>query len=364
MSASREWIRRYRVAMTGVLSIAALLGVGLATYYLGGTSDSSEGGMPRVDSESTAVGSYGYEEVLRLERGAGDRQIWFSEDGQLGLEALSVDQQGRMFIADHPPGVVGRVRRFGPDGVLQATWETPAGSTLYTPDGDGLLYVLSKAIFPTETIVRVNELGSVEATYAVPARYNSTSVLRVGDDLGITINVAMVDTQAGITLLEDTFLPIVSNGAPLTEIEVRELSRPGWSVDGEGRLVARRSEIDGVRRSDPTTQTVTFADGARLQVPGHSHVLGISSDAVWLIPEYLMASEWAIERPGWPVGALPQAEVLAAEKDGSLRQRLVVPWSPQLAYTTTRACVAAGDLWLAVADKKGVTIRRYKGSRE
>ncbi len=358
----REWTRRYRGVLIGALSIVVLLGVGLATYFLGDTFSESTEGIPRVDAESIDAASHGYEEVLRFERGAGEREIWFSEDGQMGLESLSVDQQGRIFIADHPPGVVGRVRRFGPDGALQATWETPAGSTLYTPDGDGLLYVLSKAIFSTETLVRVREDGSIEATYAIPARYNSTSVLRTGADLGITISVAMVDTGAGLTVLEDTFLPIVRDDTVLSELEIRQLSRPGWSVDETGRLVARRSEIAGVRRSDPTTQTVTFGDGSILQVPGHAQVLGISDDAVWLIPELGYVSEWATLRPGWPAGALPQAEVLVAEKDGSLRQRLIVPWSPQLAYSMNRVVIAGGDLWLAVADETGMTIRRYAGS--
>lgn len=361
---THAWIRRYRGVLSGVLSIVVLLGVGLATYFLGDTFTPAAGDMPRVDPESTEASSFGYEEVLRLERGAGDREIWFSEDAQVGLESLSVDHQGRLFIADHPPGVVGRVRRFGSDGTLEATWETPVGSTLYTPDGDGLLYVLSKAIFSTETLVRVSETGSVEATYAIPARYNSTSILRTADDLGITINVAMVDTGAGITVLEDTFLPIVRADTALSELEVRQLSRPGWLVDEGGRLVERRSEIDGVRRSDPTTQTVTFGDGSRLQVPDHAQVLGISADAVWLIPELDVVSEWAPQRAGWPTGTLPQAEVLVAEKDGSLRLRLVVPWSPQLALSTRRAAIAVGDLWLAVSDENGVTIRRYRGSDE
>lgn len=362
--AVREWIHRYRGVLLGAASLVVLLGVGLATYFLGDTFSSDEGGMPRVDVESTGAASAGYEEVLRLERGAGEREVWFSEDAQLGLESLSVDQQGRIFITDHPPGVVGRVRRFASDGTLQATWETPVASTLFTPDGDGLLYVLSKAVAPTETIVRVSEDGSIEATYSIPARYNSTSVLRVGEELGITINVAMIDTGIGLTLLEDTFLPIVRGDTVLSELEVRQLSRPGWMVDEEGEIVARRSEIDGVQRSDPTTQTVTFGDGSELQVPGHAQVLGVSADKVWLIPELGFASEWSIQRPGWPVGALPQAEVLVAGKDGSLHQRLVVPWSPQLAFSASRAVVAAGDLWLAVADETGVTIRRYRGSAE
>jgi len=114
--------RTRNILIAGAVAIAVLLGSGLATYLLGDAAQETSG-IPRVDPEKKPLQRYESTEMLRLKWGNGPRDVWVDDDFfGCTLDTFSVDDEGRVLIADHPEWHIGaRVRRFSPMG----DWSVP-----------------------------------------------------------------------------------------------------------------------------------------------------------------------------------------------------------------------------------------------
>lgn len=359
--------RRRRISwLAGVIAVAALLGVGFATYVLGGRGEQrAVPAVPMVDAQKAPKRGYELTEALRLAWGRGPRDVWVDESwfGST-FESFAVDSRGRILVADHPKWHVGaRVRRFSAEGRLERTWLTPSGSTFFEPSGDGIMYVLARGEGSSERVVFVREDGSAEGTFGVPPAVNSTALLRAGALVGVTNQVPDVTLADRTMRIEEGFFGVarVTTSGPVASAGGNVAA---FGVDTSGRLYARLRRVDGFTLDAPTVQTLTLVGGRRLRLPDRATPIGVDGDTVWFAMPVSTGPNDRLDRPGWPLGAAPDAEVLAARTDGTLQLRAIVPWSPRLANSQRRLFVTPGTLWVADADSRGVVVRRYKAVGE
>ena len=354
---------RAKAWIAGVLAVVALLGVGFGTVIFGDVFDDAERPgqretTPTIDVVAQPEASFEPTEVLRLRWGKGPRDVWVQpENVGSTFESFSIDEAGRILIADHPKWHVGaRVRRFAPDGKLERTWLTPSGSVFFEPLGDGVMYVLSRGAGPSEQIVVWGEEGSVLATFALAPEMNSTGLLRTGDVIGVNASVPEL-TQSTVHYRE-TFTPVLQLG--MTEATLlQQVAVPGYGVDTSGSLYVRDRLSQGLGEGAPTGQTVALSDGRALRIPDDATPIGVDGDTVWLVMPPYEGPDDRVERAGWPLGAGLYVEVLAGRVDGTAVGRVLVPWSPQLAFARRRFFLSEGGLWQVVADTEGLSVRRY-----
>ncbi len=353
--------RTVRGIVIGSAAIAALLGAGFATYLFGGAGKPPPELVPQVDLSQPPALDLEPTVVLRLPWGTGDGDVWADPEGSGStVGRLAVTPDGRILLADHPGWHVGaRVRRFSPEGKLEATWMTPPGSTLFEPFGNGIMYVTARGESMSETLRLLSEDGSVEASFPIPAEVNSANLFRAEDRLFVTSEIFMFDDVPAAMRFEPQAVPIVEllaeGPAPVEE----QVAVVGAGADTAGRMYRRLLEEDGFNPTEDSTHTITWPDGSMLRVPGMSTPLGVDGDVVWVVMPRSFAPEVAVGRAGWPYALVPEAEVIAASHTGRLIAREIVPWSVFLPDLLPRARVAAGALWLLDADAEGVTVLRY-----
>lgn len=352
-----------RTIIAGVLSIAALIGVGFATYMFGGSAeDAGDTAVPFVEFSEPPLKEFVPDVVLRLGWGEGPGEVWADPDW-LGstVDAFAVTEAGEILIVDHPEWHAGaRVRRFTASGRVDATWLTPPGSVLFEPFGNGIMFVTAKAGGPSEQLSLVSEDGSVEASFALPPGVNSTSLFRAENRLFVTMEIAQVAQDPAYLRIEPKAVPIVdlTYGGPVASPPAEPI--PGAGADTAGRMFHRLIEGDSYSVRPDSTHTVTSSDGATLRLPGLAVPFGVDDGVVWMVLPRATAPETYIDRPGWPYARMPEAEVLAARMDGTLLVRMVVPWSTLLADEQRHLYLTKGALWVLDADTDGISVLRYE----
>lgn len=350
--------------IAGTLSIVALIGVGLATYLLGGGEDGADdaGGVPRVDFEQEPERSYEPTEVLRLAWGAGESDLW-PEPATTGstLDGFAVTDDGGVMIADHPAWHVGaRVRVFSPAGLLERTWLTPSGSVFFQPFGTGIMYVIAKQGGPQEHVEMMSEDGSVVTSFPVPPEVNSASLFMTGDLIVVTSEVAQLADDPKAMRIEPSAYPVVRLRPDGLSAISDPAPFPGAGADVAGATYERLVESDAWIVTPDSTQTVTIDDGRTLRIPAVSTPFGVDGDIVWMVMPRATATDTRVDRAGWPYGVSTEAEILAARMDGTFVAREVVPWSPLLQDAQRRLLVTRGAFWLLDADAEGMTVSRYE----
>jgi hypothetical protein len=356
-----------KTMLAGALSLLVLLGIGLATYLLGGgTAARPPGdGVPRIDLSKSPVLSYEPTEALRLRWGRGRADAWV-DTRWFGptLDTFAIDDMGGPVIVDHPAWHQGaRVRRFARDGRLERTWLTQPGSVFFEPFGTGIMFVTAPGKGGTERVRLVSEDGSVRRSFPVPAGVNSTALFRVGDLLGVTSEVPQVSNDPNGLRIESRFFPVVLLTPQGPESAPVQTGEGGYRADTEGRIYQRVVESSAWAVQADSTQTVTLADGRALRLPGLATPVGVDRDVVWMVMPQVTAPDTVIERPGWPMGRSGEVEVIAARVDGTYLARVIVPWSPLLGDVKRRLYVTRDTLWVLSGDREGVSLLRYRAAR-
>lgn len=355
--------RTFRVLVVGALSVAALIGIGLATYLLGGDAPAEQAGaVPQIDFETGPERSFEPTEVLRLAWGEGDTEIW-PDPATVGatIDGFAVTDEGDMVVADHPSWHVGaRVRRFSSDGVLERTWLTPSGSVFFQPFGTGIMYVTAKQGGPQEHVELMSEDGSVVTSFPIPPEINSAALYRAGDFIVVTSDVAQLADQPKAMRIEPLAYPVVAlqTDGPIAVPDPQP--SPGAGADTAGGPYQRLLESDSWLVTPDSTQTVTLADGRAVRIPGVSTVVGVDGEVVWMVMPRTTATDTRLERAGWPYGVSAEAEVMATRVDGTFVAREIVPWTPLLQDAHPRLFVRRDALWLLNADPDGLSVVRYE----
>lgn len=355
--------RTRKVVVAVVIALAALGGVGIANYFLAGDRGGPDGDatIPMIGFDEPPTRSYEPTEILRLGWGEGPREIWVDREWfGATLEGFAITQGGGILLADHPKWHIGaRVRRFSRAGELERTWLTPAGSVFFEPFGTGIMYVSARGGGPNEHVHLVSEDGSVEASFPVPPGVDSTSLFRAGDALYVTHEEADLAQDPEALRLEPEVVRIVQLAPDGPIAAPAQALSPGAGADTDGELFGRLVESDSWVVHQGSTQTVTVRDGRALRVPGTALPFGVDGSLVWMVMPRAKAPDSRVDRPAWPYGTSPEAEVIAADLDGTLVARLVVPWSPLLPDGQRRLLVTRGALWLLRADTEGIALVRY-----
>ncbi len=346
--------------IAGSVAVAVLLGSGLATYLLGGDGTVTED-VPRVDLDKRPLRSYEPTEKFRLNWGKGPRDVWVDEHFfGATLDTFSVDDRGRILIADHPEWHVGaRVRRFAADGRLERTWLTPAGSIFFEFFGNGIMYVTASGGGPSESVWLVSEDRSTVASFPVPPKLNSTSLFRTGDVLVVTTEVAELASDPDRTRIRPMAVPVVLLTKEGPEPAPVQTAEAGAGPETTGGMYKRLVEANGWFVSADSTQTITLSDGRAVRIPGLAAPLGVDGDTVWMQMRVAKAPETHVERPGWPMGLANEVEVIAGRVDGRFEARVIAPWSPYLLDAKRRFLVTKGAFWALTADRRGVSLLKY-----
>jgi sugar lactone lactonase YvrE len=220
---------------------------------------------------------------------AGTGTAGFSGDGSpatgamlSGTNALAVDQNGTLYVADANNG---RIRSVGRDGIIHSVGATngdggpaltaalagPAGLAL---DSKGDLYVAERDGGRVRRIDRMGRISTVagngvsglagDGGPAVQAELNHPTAVAVDKEGNLFIadsknnRVRRVDTQGRITTFAGTgTIGFAGDGGPASAAQLNEPS--GVGIDHEGRLLVADTRNNCVRRIDGKGAIETIA---------------------------------------------------------------------------------------------------------
>lgn len=358
--------RHTRWVTVALVAVALILGVGVATFFLG----TDDGAAPETAAEyvdldlGTAAGSSAtMEEPLYLPWGSGPTDA--SRKGEVvaisTIEAV-FSSGGLVFIVDHPEGVVGaRVRWFSQDGVLAGTTVAPSGSTFFRPHEGGFNYVVAKSGGRSETAVIFDVGTSTETTYAVPLQLNSGGLVYSDGTLYASATPSDVDFEAEVIYSREVIVPVAIDGVPVGDATADAGALELWGFGLDGRAYSTRTQVMGldVSSSDVITTVTSGEDSVR--VPRRYRLLGVGPDSrVYL---RTMPGEAIVERPAqlsaaWTSATEPFDEVLVVTLDGTIDSCITLPYSSMLVrYDGTAPMSLCEDgLYTLRADEGGVTV--------
>jgi len=280
---------------------------------------------------------YVTEDLFSLAPGEGPNDIAVNESGDartiVTFEVAAPDGRGGYWIVDHPlEGVSGaRVRRFSPNGEVDADFVTPAGTTLFTPGIDGDLWVdQSAGAGSSELLLHYASDGELLGTFPLPERLfaRSFSVSSEGRVYALA-EEWLIDPSTEEAFYSGTLVPIVDeDGAVVADPAAEAVNGSFIGTDGRIYSVEGTKSINA-EELPPLTVTAAGDGGAISTYNLPSGLRPYAADAdgrVYTEPVFLnipdapgvstlgdAAGEWSVIRVFAEEGEVSQLPVQRAE---------------------------------------------------
>lgn len=345
----------------GLVSLAVLLGVGFATYYL------NLGRKPKVvplttrarfDQPASLV--YAPKPVLRLR--FDERRGRSATAGGIArsLEAIYATPD-RVYVVDHPTWHVGaRVRWFSRTGELIGSHLAPSGSTLFTASPNGFAYLRAKSGSESEQVVMLDAAGSLEATFTVPLGVNSGGLAFFDNSVYVSAQAGETSLQGASLAVKDVYVPVAIDGRQASDAEAEKGVRDFWRRGDDGKLYRRAISTEGFGAQAVTTQHVErVADGAKLELPATAIPLAVDRKGRLVVG--LNPVDIGSSRPlaGLPAVREPYSEIAFVSFDGQT-QALNVIDTTLPAFPVRYFSMDGDGYWTLVADDEGVNVEHYQ----
>ena len=306
-----------RRSLIGLALVVAVLGIGFATYFLGGV------GGDRKPAAGTKAGTLHFEGVpaaAPLEKLSqftlpfGERDGVAVSEGLSALEAVFSRERGLTYVVDHVASRTGARVRWYKEGVRAGEHFAPPGSALFASTPRGFAYVIAKGLSSHERLVLVTADGSVEGTFTVPLKINSGGILTKGDDLYVVAWSGFVDPGTKELTGNDVLVPVVVGGRQVTDAEARDGTVDGWRFGEKGDWQYRLVTSPGTAGAAGRTRSTLVLGHDELEVPYETVRLGVdASQRAWLFLPPHRVTERSVA--GWPALA-DECALLAAVTAG------------------------------------------------
>jgi peptide/nickel transport system substrate-binding protein len=171
-----------------------------------------------------------------------------AEDGSLSttleMVAPTYDESG-YWIADHPtdapPGA--RVRLFSVTGEPIVSFQTPAGTTMFTPGFDGDMWVIRSAgATPNETLLHYSGTGTLAGEYQLTDGLLARAIFPMSDgSVWVMSEEWFMDSETFMAQYRARLLPILSAGGTVVENQIEE-SVDGTFIGHNGRVYSLKND--------------------------------------------------------------------------------------------------------------------------
>lgn len=352
---------RAKSLVIALLAAAAIIGLGVVTYFTG--SDEEQGGETpeyiNLDLGTVSGSSTAAQQVLFLPWGSGpvDASRAGIDVSRSTIESV-FSSGGRVFVVDHPEGLIGaRIRWFSPGGDLLGTHLAPSGSTLFRPHEGGLNYVVAKSGGRSERAVVVDVDASVETTYTIPLQLNSGGLVYFGDTLYASVNPSDVDHEAQVIYSRYALVPVAVGGVQVDDATADTGAVELWGFGMDGLPYTATTEVKGLEVTSSEIVTVIGSGEQRVRVPRQYRMLGVSADSKIYLST--MPPPATIERPeqlsaSWISEEKPHNEVLVITLDGKIDSCIVLPYSSLISlYDSTLPMALSEDGLYSLRETEG-----------
>lgn len=349
-----------------LLAVAAILGVGVATYFLGRPSTTDEAPdeeYVQLDLSTVSGSDAPAEQVLYLPWGDGPAEA--SRKGspvrRSTIEAV-FGSEGYTFVVDHPEGVFGaRVRWFSAEGALVGTRLAPGGSKAFRPHPGGYNYVIAKTAGPSEVAVIVDVASSTETTFTIPLNLNTGGLDWAGDTLYASIAPSDVSFENEVMYLRHALVPVAVGGVQVDDAAADAGVVDAWGFGMDGKPYTSTMKVLGLSVTGSEIVNLVGSGDRLVRVPRKYRLLGVTADSKVCLST--LPPEPSFERPvqaapAWIAEREPYDEVIVMSLDGTIVDSIVFPYSSVVARydATLPMSLSADGLYTLRADEGGVAV--------
>lgn len=343
------------------IAVAVVLGIGFATYFLGGRPSSKPVAKAATFHFEGVPAEAPVKKISQFTLPFGDDGVAVSVAGLSALEAVFTQSDGSVYVADHLPSRPGaRIRWYRGSQKLGQMF-APPGSSLFTTYRNGFAYTIAKGESDSEQLVLVAAPGSVPATFTVPLRINSGWIVEHGNNVYIVAWSGEVDPNTKVVTGREVLVPAVIDGRQATDEEARAGIIEGWRFSGDRRWLYNL-HMTPTAKGDETSSTVTLGRST-LEIPYETVRLGVDTkNRMWMFLPPHDLTKRAVA--GWPALTDEFGLLVAVEPTGKIAGAMPVRASQGTFWpdiSTAREFGCSNDrLTFAEKTASGVLITTYE----
>lgn len=297
--------------------LAAVLGIGMATYFLGGIGSEKK---PASGIRTSTLRFEGVPAAAPLEKLsqstlplAGPERI-AANAGLSSLEAVFSGSDGLTYVVDHETERPGARVRWYKAGVRAGEHDAPPGSALFASTPRGFAYVVAKGQGSHERLMLLGRDGSVEGSYTVPLEINSGTIVTRDDDVYVVAWSGFIDPDTKEVTGEDVLVPVVVDGRQATDAEARDGTVDGWRFAKTGTWEYRLTMDPRAEEGRQTRSAISLGD-EELEIPYEAVRLGVDDGGrAWILLPPHRVTERSVA--GWPALADEFALLVAVTPGG------------------------------------------------